>query len=90
MQTVKEYADIWLPNRLIDGEPLKDRTAEMYRKMLDEHILPTLGRLPVSSITADDIEQWHAVTLTKQPTYRLRASEWSPSLVPVRLGDFRR
>jgi hypothetical protein len=34
-QTLADYADIWLPNRLIDGEPLKDRTRHMYREMLD-------------------------------------------------------
>ncbi len=71
-QTLAEYADVWLPNRLVDGEPLKDRTREMYRKMLDIHILPVLGDKPVSSITGDDIRAWHAVTLTKQPAYRAR------------------
>ncbi|HEY0228395.1 MAG TPA: site-specific integrase, partial [Mycobacterium sp.] len=72
VQTLKDYADVWLRNRLVDGEPLKDLTRYMYRQMLDLHILPTLGNLPVSSITADDVAKWHATTLTKRPTYRAR------------------
>ncbi len=71
-QTLTEYANVWLPNRLIDGEPLKLRTREMYRRMLDAYILPVLGDKPISSITGDDIRAWHAVTLTKQPAYRAR------------------
>jgi integrase len=71
-QTLTEYANLWLANRLVDGEPLKVRTREMYRKLLDIHILPVLGDKPVASITGDDIRKWHAVTLTKQPVYRAR------------------
>ena len=70
--TLAEYAEQWVPNRLVDGEPLKERTREMYRMMLDVHILPVLGDLPVASITGDDIRAWHAVTLTKQPAFRAR------------------
>ena len=71
-QTFTEYANQWLPSRLVDGEPLKQRTKEMYRRLLDVHVLPVLGDKPIGSITADDIRAWHAVTLTKQPTYRAR------------------
>jgi integrase len=69
-QTLAAYADLWLANRLVDGAPLKDRTREHYRLLLDTHMLPRLGNLPVSSITADDVRAWHAVTLTEQPTLR--------------------
>lgn len=72
-QTLAAYADQWLPNRLIDGQPLKDRTSDMYRKMLDVHIIPVLGHLPVSAITGDDVRDWHAKTLTKRPAFRARA-----------------
>jgi integrase len=71
-QTLADYAETWLPNRLIDGEPLKDRTAEMYRMMLDTQILPVLGDKPVASITADDVRAWHAATLVGRPAFRAR------------------
>jgi hypothetical protein len=39
-QTLTEYANIWLPNRLtVAGEPLKARTQLHYRKLLDIYIL---------------------------------------------------
>jgi integrase len=71
--TLTAYANQWLPNRLVDGEPLKPRTREFYRGLLDKHILPTLGNLPVGSITPDDIRSWHAVTLTEAPALRAHA-----------------
>ncbi len=31
-QTLTEYANLWLPNRLVDGEPLKDLTRHLCRR----------------------------------------------------------
>jgi integrase len=72
-QTLGNYSDQWLANRLVDGQPLKDRTREHYRMLLDLHILPVLGKLPVASITADDVRSWHAGTLTERPALRAKA-----------------
>ena len=44
--TLAEYADTWMAHR-----ELKDRTREHYRKLLDRHIIPKLGRLPLASLT---------------------------------------
>lgn len=66
--TVKSYADRWLEQR-----DLKTRTAEHYRKLLDAEILPTLGSLPLASITADDIRAWHAAMDKGKPTMRAHA-----------------
>ena len=59
------------PNR---PGPSRTRTPwlKCYRKMLDVHILPVLGTKPVAAITKDDVREWHAVTLTKQPAFRAR------------------
>lgn len=73
--TLRVYADAWLPKRKVKGQPLKVRTREHYRKLLDEHILPTLGGLPVASITRDDVEAWYDDKLTAKPT--LRAHSYS-------------
>ena len=71
--TFSEYADQWLATRQVGGRPLKDRTREHYRKLLDEHLLPTFGALPLASITADDVRAWYARTLTGKPTMRAHA-----------------
>lgn len=71
--TFTEYADRWLTTRMVAGRPLKDRTREHYRKLLDEHLVPTFGALPLRSITADDVRAWYAVTLTDKPTMRSHA-----------------
>ncbi|MBF4998639.1 tyrosine-type recombinase/integrase [Nocardia sp. BSTN01] len=66
--TCREYAEQWLKHR-----PLKTRTREHYRRLLDKNILPMLGEQLLGSITADDIRDWHAVTLTDRPTMRSHA-----------------
>ncbi|MCV7176161.1 tyrosine-type recombinase/integrase [Mycolicibacterium sphagni] len=68
-----EYVEMWLVTRQVGGRPLKDRTREHYRKLLDEYVLPTFGSLPIASITADDVREWYATTLTDKPTMRAHA-----------------
>lgn len=54
-QTFAEYADTWMADR-----ELKDRTRSHYRDLLDDHLLPAFGSLPLRSITTDDVRGWHA------------------------------
>ena len=72
-QTFGAYAATWLPNRLISGRPLKQRTRDQYTAILDRHLLPTFGRKPLTAITPRDVREWHAVTLTDSPTMRAHA-----------------
>ncbi|MGV9616286.1 tyrosine-type recombinase/integrase [Nocardia xishanensis] len=71
--TLSDYADEWLERRQVRGRPLKQRTKEHYRDLLDGHILPELGSLPIRSITRDDVEGWYQRTLVDRPTYRSHA-----------------
>ncbi|WP_238846726.1 tyrosine-type recombinase/integrase [Nocardia arthritidis] len=71
--TLKEYSDDWLKHRLVRGRPLKQRTREHYEDLLEDHIYPELGPLPIRSITRDDIEAWYKKTLVDHPTYRSHA-----------------
>lgn len=66
--TFKTYADTWIEHR-----DLKDRTREHYEKLLEEHIMPRFGPLPIASITADDVRGWHSKMGTKTPTLRAHA-----------------
>lgn len=68
--TLNEYAETWLRQR-----DLKTRTHEHYRKLLDDHILPELGARPLTSITVDDVRDWHAA-MTKNGTPTLRAHNY--------------
>ena len=63
--TFARYADQWLGHR-----QLKDRTREHYRWLLDEHLVPEFGNLPLASITAEDVRGWHTRFGTKTPTLR--------------------
>ncbi len=66
--TLAQYAEDWLTQR-----DLKDRTREHYRRLLDTQLLPTLGGLPLASITADDVRRWHTAAGTTTPTLRAHA-----------------
>lgn len=63
-----EYAEQWMGQR-----DLKDRTREHYRKLLDQHLLPAFGSLPLASITSEDVRTWHAKFGTLTPTLRAHA-----------------
>lgn len=61
--TLKEVAETWLAGRIsgaIGTRPLKERTAEEYRRLLDGRILPKLGSKPISTLTPDDVLKWHS------------------------------
>ncbi len=68
--TFKTYSDDWLEHRQVNGRPLKDRTREHYRTLLDDHILPTFGALPLKSITAEDVQGWYRNLDASTPTLR--------------------
>ena len=64
-QTVTEYAQCW-----ISGRNIKPRTQLHYTDLLDKHITPTLGRVPLAALTADTVNKWYSTLLTDKPTAR--------------------
>lgn len=66
--TLRAYADTWLDHRTI-----KPRTRDHYRKLLDGHILPTLGATPMRRLSPSVVRQWHARVATGSPTMRAHA-----------------
>lgn len=85
--TFTEYADQWLLTRQVAGRPLKDRTREHYQALLDDHITATFGALPLASITADDVRQWYARTLTDKPTMRSHAYGLLRTILATAVSD---
>jgi integrase len=66
--TLGLYADSWLRDRT-----LKPRTRAHYRKLLDNHVLPTFGHVEVKTITPESVRAWHALMGTSTPTQRAHA-----------------
>lgn len=80
--TFQAYADTWIAQR-----DLKSRTFEHYEKLLEDHILPTFGALPIASITADDIRAWHAKLGIKTPTLRAHCYGLLRTVMGTALSD---
>lgn len=73
-QTLAEYSATWLSiRRNRRGEPLKPRTVDLYQGLLNRHILPTFGDLPLVAITPDIVDVWHRQLLPDAPTRRAHA-----------------
>ena len=66
--TLADYAERWLAHR-----DLKPRTKTHYRALLDQHIIPGLGSVPLTALTPHAIRAWHCGTLVDRPTYRSHA-----------------
>jgi len=62
--TVEVLADRWLDEYV--RPKLKPRTVADYESLLDQRIRPSLGHLPVSKVTKDDVAKFHA-GLAKTP-----------------------
>lgn len=71
--TFGKYADAWLDGRKNKGRPLAARTLDHYRKLLDEHILPTFGDVPLIRITPEMVDEWYELTAIGRPTLRAHA-----------------
>lgn len=54
--TVAEYAQRWLDGR----HKIRPTTRQVYQGILDRHIIPHLGALPLTALTPDHIEEWQA------------------------------
>ena len=80
--TFKSYADTWLAQR-----DLKDRTREHYSKLLEDHLLPRFGAMPIASITVDDVRDWHSNTGTKTPTLRAHCYGLLRTVMSTALSD---
>jgi integrase len=63
--TVSGYAADWLANR-----PLKPRTLEHYRRLLERFVDPRLGHLQMRTLTPPVIRSWYSQLDASRPTQR--------------------
>jgi integrase len=66
--TLETYAEAWLTDR-----ELKPRTRDLYRRLLDQKVLPDLGSIPLRAITALTVREWYAKLDPAFPTRRAHA-----------------
>jgi integrase len=67
-ETVESYAKRWIENR-----NLAPRTRKLYADLLAKHIAGSLGEIGIGALSSDDVNRWHAKTLTDKPTARTHA-----------------
>ncbi len=73
--TLAAYAARWLANR----PELRPRTVELYRYLLDSHVLATLGTKTMTELASSDVRGWYAGLSARHPStaakaYRLLAA----------------
>jgi integrase len=54
--TLEDWSALWLSQR----PELRVRTRELYRGLLDHHILPELGQVEVAKLSPSQVRAWHA------------------------------
>lgn len=59
-QPFSTYAAAWLDGRVIKGRTLKPRTRTEYERLLAKELEPTFGKLPLTAISRDMVNTWHA------------------------------
>lgn len=66
--TLALFAAAWLADR-----PLKPRTQDLYRRLLEQKILPELGDVPLKAITPLTVREWYGHLDPDLPTRRAHA-----------------
>lgn len=85
--TFGEYATTWLAGRQVAGRPIKDRTRAHYQSILDDHLIDVFGHRPIDAITAADVRDWYAKTLTTKPTMRSHAYSLLRTIMGTAVND---
>lgn len=81
LPTLREYADRWLAHR-----ELRPRTVILYRGLLDRHVLPTLGAVPLDDITSAQVRGWFD-NLETGPTARAQAYSLLRTILGTAVDD---
>lgn len=76
------YAEQWLQDR-----PLKPGTRHGYRKLLDAHILPSWGNVPLTAISAPGVRTWHANVAPGKETTRAHAYGLLRAILQTAVSD---
>ena len=93
MVILDEYSEEWLATRRrVDGRPLAPKTLELYRYLLDRHVLPELGRAKLAEIRPQTVRHWHGAVasassdLQAAKAYRLLSTIMATAVADERIA----
>jgi integrase len=66
--TLREFAPDALARRRTRGVPLRPRTMQLYRGLLERVIYPTFGDVAIRKVTPEDVEAWWDALPADRPT----------------------
>lgn len=81
--TLSDYANEWLKQRT----DLAERTTELYRHVLDKHILPAFGTSTLAGLTPTKIRSWHTNMASDHPATASKAYRLLSSIIRTAVVD---
>lgn len=81
--TFESYANGWLNKR----RDLAERTSELYRYLLDKHILPTFGSMNIGAISPSAVRTWHSMTFHDRTTTGAKAYRLLRAILNTAVSD---
>jgi integrase len=82
-ETLTDYANEWLSQRT----DLAERTAELYRHVLDKHVLPVLGTSTLAGLSPTNIRSWHTNIAKDHPATASKAYRLLSSIMRTAVAD---
>jgi integrase len=82
-ETLGDYANEWLNQRT----DLAERTAELYRHVLDKHVLSVLGTSTLAELNSTKIRSWHAIIAKDHPATASKAYRLLSSIMRTAIAD---
>jgi integrase len=81
--TLDSFANEWLQQRT----DLAERTAELYRHVLDKHILPVLGTTTLAELSPTKVRAWHSNIAKDHPATASKAYRLLSSIMRTAVVD---
>ena len=81
--SLREYAEEWLARR----PDLAERTVELYRHLLDRHVLPDLGSSTLAALAPSKVRGWHARLAQAHPSTAAKAYRLLSSIMRTAVTD---
>jgi integrase len=80
---LRTYAAEWMQSRT----DLAERTTELYAWLLDRHIEPTFGSMPLDEMAPSDVRLWFAGSARLHPTTAAKAYRLLSSIMRTAVAD---
>ncbi len=81
-KTVAQFGTRWIEQRNV-----KPRTKAHYTGLLDKHVTPKLGAIPMRQLNSATVRNWYATTLTNAPVMRSHAYQLLHAICKTAVAD---